>query len=167
VTVTEQPQAIVVTARQAVAQPGHGSCVMPITGSVHQLHGNVGSRTIRPADGASGDAFDLSTRLHQPITGGTGLPFGAQVTHAPAGDQWTLAYGQQGPAISYALTSTPDDHRHTALATTVRGQPRVTPCTATLCWREHGMLYSIGPAGGFTNPDFTPTDAARLAATLT
>jgi hypothetical protein len=44
----------------------------------------------------------------------------------------------------------------------------VRPCDAISCWREAGLLYSLGPygSGSMPFPDYTPADAATFAATL-
>jgi len=167
ISATSDPGGITITAVPAPARPGAGSCEAPITGTLIHLQEPVGHRPIRAAPGSTGTSYDLSTRLHQPVTSSGGLPFGGKVIPTPTGDQWTLAYARGGLATPYVLMSAPDDRQHHNLPATVRHQPTISPCSAILCWRENGLLYSINPLGAPVDTTLTHDQALTLAATLT
>jgi hypothetical protein len=166
--ITDEGSTVVaVTARQIDQPPGHGSCPSPLGSRPLELSAPVGSRKIQASDGSTGQAFNLATRLHQPGTSSDAMPWGGRSVHSTEGDTWSLAYQDPSHHFSYLLTSEPDDHTHKTGVGTVRGRPTVTPCVATLCWRENGLLYSIGPISGPADPQYlTVAQARAMVATL-
>jgi hypothetical protein len=164
-TSTSTPDSITITA-VPIPPRRNVACALPITGTVIHLDEAVGQRAIHAAGGSTGTSYNLANRLHQPVTGSNGLPEGGQVAPTATGDKWTLAYGYGSPPIGYLLVSAPDDHHHHYLTSTVRHHPAITPCPATLCWLETGLIYSIAPLGGADNTLLNPSQAQTLAATL-
>ena len=166
--ITDEGQSVVELTAHPIDQPaGHGSCQSPLGSRLLQLSAPMGSRKIHASDGSHGQAFNLATRLHQPVTSPDEMPWGAHSIHTPTGDVWTLAYQDPSHRFAYLLTSAPDDHKHGTGSGTVRGRPSVTPCVATLCWRENGMLYAISSLTGQADPLYlTAAQARAVAATL-
>jgi hypothetical protein len=163
----EGDSTIEISVHQVSQGSGRGSCPSPIGSRLLQVQSPVGSRKIEASEGSTGQVFNLATRLHQPVTATTGMPWGAHSVSSPQGQTWTLAYEAPTGHLLYQLTSTPDDHRHQSSRHTIRGQPMVTPCPGTLCWREGGILYSISPLYGQADPKLlTVGQASALAVAL-
>ncbi len=131
------------------------------------LRNPIGARTIVAVPlSVAAQSFDLTTRLHQPITTAASLPVGAEASRATStpGWAWTLYYTAPGAGGLFLLLSTPASGHDipNVHGPRVRDQFSVTPCAAIICWVEGGVHYAIAapPYNGIQPP------SARQALTL-